>query len=86
MASELFKNFDLGKTDRFIIKDFFCYSLVSGLKCYVSRGYQSLEELNKNKDNPEHSRQCNSTYGRFSSCFSYTGNSNVSAQYNFLVL
>merc|ERR1719400_2160090 len=46
---------------------------VSGLKCYVSGGYQSLEDLNKNKADPDHSRQCNSTYRTFSSCFSYTG-------------
>jgi len=39
-------------------------------RCYVSRGYQALENLNQNKDNPEYSQFCNSTHH---GCFAFTG-------------
>jgi len=41
-----------------------------GLSCYVSRGSESLEDLNRNKDNPENSKFCRS---KKSACFAYTG-------------
>jgi len=41
-----------------------------GLLCYISRGYQSLQDLNLNKDNPENSKFCSSTK---SACYAFTG-------------
>jgi len=41
-----------------------------GLSCYVSRGSENLEDLNRNKDNPENSKFCRS---KKSACFAYTG-------------
>ena len=41
-----------------------------GLSCYVSRGFQSLEDLNRNKDNPENSKFCDS---KETACFAYAG-------------
>jgi len=46
-----------------------CRAVDNG-RCYVSRGYQALEDLNRNKDNPEYSRFCNSTHN---GCFAFTG-------------
>merc|ERR1711936_1179056 len=39
-------------------------------RCYVSRGFQALENLNGNKDNSEYSQLCNSTHH---GCFAFTG-------------
>jgi len=41
-----------------------------GLSCYISRGYQSLEFLNQNKENQEYSQSCNS---KPAACFAFTG-------------
>ncbi len=46
------------------------YLIVDNGRCYVSRGYQALEDLNQNKDNPEYSQFCNSTHN---GCFAFTG-------------
>jgi len=44
-----------------------------GLSCYVSRGFESLEDLNRNKDNPENSKFCDFRFSKESACFAYAG-------------
>ena len=51
---------------------YFHFPVDDGLLCYISRGYQSLEELNLNKENREYSKICRS---KESACFAFTGQS-----------
>ena len=49
---------------------YFHFPVDDGISCYFSRGYQSLEELNLNKESPENSKFCSSTK---SACYAFTG-------------
>ena len=43
---------------------------MDGRTCRVSKGYQTLDVLNQNQDDPNHSKLCNS---RRAACFAFTG-------------
>ena len=49
---------------------YFHFPVDDGLLCYISRGYQSLQDLNLNKESPENSKFCSSVK---SACYAFTG-------------
>ena len=54
---------------------------VDGLRCHVSKGYQTLDKLKQNQDNPKHAKQCNS---RKSACFEFTGKNSTNHKINYI--
>ena len=47
----------------------------------MSKGYQTLDKLKQNQDNPKHAKQCNS---RNSACFEFTGKNSTNHKMNYM--